>query len=468
METEKRQLNKSQGSHEKPASDIWASAFDVAQCVGEDPPPFQLKATAQLKPDEDGETFPYKGYVREDAWSSGFYSAADKGTKTHDLPKGTQLKVLGREGGWLKVKVIDGKAAGKTGYISQERVSKGAAGSQQGQALLDGNNKAVQKLTDPQALFYTQVGGRLIVLPASALKGTNQKEGVNADQVVHAFKERGSEVTVVYVTQAGDPTFDPIKWYSDASKGGMIDIWTDLMNQYGNGNGKPGPKPWNPGNQPPSYYIGNDAHKEIAAHYRLQHGRDTVFTNNTPIATMLDYFVAKGHPVNRSAATAKELSDKPDILNGSLEDIYEIKPWTDAAGAAAKLTYYTQIFLKVGIPIKPGPSTDLGVIGSVSSPGGLVIFMSPAPGIVLYKRQQAPRRVPVDQPVDVPVPVPVPKTEPKSRPFDLPIFKPTTLPLWDLKYWENVTKLNGAALLAYLIISEGSRLFPPRNLLPIP
>ncbi|MBL0016461.1 MAG: hypothetical protein IPP17_08430 [Bacteroidetes bacterium] len=183
---------------------------------------------------------------------------------------------------------------------------------------------------------------------------------------------------------------------------------------------------------------------------------------------MLDYFVAKGHPVNRSAATAKELSDKPDILNGSLEDIYEIKPWTDAAGAAAKLTYYTQIFLKVGIPIKPGPSTDLGVIGSVSSPGGLVIFMSPAPGIVLYKRQQAPRRVPVDQPVDVPVPVPVPKTEPKSRPFDLPIFKPTTLPLWDLKYWENVTKLNGAALLAYLIISEGSRLFPPRNLLPIP
>ncbi|MBL0016460.1 MAG: hypothetical protein IPP17_08425 [Bacteroidetes bacterium] len=153
---------------------------------------------------------------------------------------------MGREGGWLKVKVIDGKAAGKTGYISQERVSKGAGSSQQGQALLDSNNKAVQKLTDPQALFYTQVGGRLIVLPASALKGTNQKEGVNADQVVHAFKERGSEVTVVYVTQAGDPTFDPIKWYSDASKGGMIDIWTDLMNQYGNGNGKPGPKPWNP------------------------------------------------------------------------------------------------------------------------------------------------------------------------------------------------------------------------------
>jgi RHS repeat-associated protein len=39
---------------------------------------------------------------------------------------------------------------------------------------------------------------------------------------------------------------------------------------------------------------------------------------------------------------------------------------------------------------------------------------------------------------------------------------------FDWKYWERVTGLTGAALLAYLIISEGSRAFPPRNLLPIP
>jgi hypothetical protein len=39
---------------------------------------------------------------------------------------------------------------------------------------------------------------------------------------------------------------------------------------------------------------------------------------------------------------------------------------------------------------------------------------------------------------------------------------------FDLKYWETITGLTGAALIAYLIISEGSRLFPPRNLVPIP
>jgi RHS repeat-associated protein len=36
------------------------------------------------------------------------------------------------------------------------------------------------------------------------------------------------------------------------------------------------------------------------------------------------------------------------------------------------------------------------------------------------------------------------------------------------EYWENQTKLTGAALVTYLIISEGSRLYPPRNLVPVP
>jgi hypothetical protein len=38
----------------------------------------------------------------------------------------------------------------------------------------------------------------------------------------------------------------------------------------------------------------------------------------------------------------------------------------------------------------------------------------------------------------------------------------------DRKYWEKVTGLTGGALLAYLLISESTRLFPPRNLVPIP
>jgi RHS repeat-associated protein len=39
---------------------------------------------------------------------------------------------------------------------------------------------------------------------------------------------------------------------------------------------------------------------------------------------------------------------------------------------------------------------------------------------------------------------------------------------FDLKYWEAVTGLTGAALIIYLIVSEGSRLYPPRNLVPVP
>ena len=37
-----------------------------------------------------------------------------------------------------------------------------------------------------------------------------------------------------------------------------------------------------------------------------------------------------------------------------------------------------------------------------------------------------------------------------------------------MKKMEELTGLTGAALIIYLIISEGSRLFPPRNLIPIP
>jgi RHS repeat-associated protein len=45
---------------------------------------------------------------------------------------------------------------------------------------------------------------------------------------------------------------------------------------------------------------------------------------------------------------------------------------------------------------------------------------------------------------------------------------PAGAPIFSREYWEQVTGLSGAALAAYLIISEGSRLFPPRNLIVVP
>jgi len=49
--------------------------------------------------------------------------------------------------------------------------------------------------------------------------------------------------------------------------------------------------------------------------------------------------------------------------------------------------------------------------------------------------------------------------------------KPKEVPVADedfMRKMEKITGLTGTALIIYLIISEGSRLFPPRNLVPIP
>src|SRR5215213_9945189 len=56
-----------------------------------------------------------------------------------------------------------------------------------------------------------------------------------------------------------------------------------------------------------------------------------------------------------------------------------------------------------------------------------------------------------------------------NRPPRVPVTAPAPEDnYFDLKYWETVTGLTGAALILYLIISEGSRLYPPRNLVPVP
>jgi Domain of unknown function (DUF4157)/Novel toxin 16 len=58
-----------------------------------------------------------------------------------------------------------------------------------------------------------------------------------------------------------------------------------------------------------------------------------------------------------------------------------------------------------------------------------------------------------------PITVPQPETEKKKAPENDEEF---------MKKMERLTGLTGTALIIYLIISEGSRLFPPRNLIPAP
>ena len=59
----------------------------------------------------------------------------------------------------------------------------------------------------------------------------------------------------------------------------------------------------------------------------------------------------------------------------------------------------------------------------------------------------------------VPVPVPAPEREPDTAPVGDPGF---------MDHMGEITGLTGAALITYILLSEGSRFFPPRNLVPVP
>lgn len=113
----------------------------------------------------------------------------------------------------------------------------------------------------------------------------------------------------------------------------------------------------------------------------------------------------------------------------------------------------------------------------VPAPGGYYMYESPLPGVILYQYrrgqyqpQTQPVRVPQPQPQPVPVPAPTPQPQPQPTPQPQPQ-QPQQPQPHDDDFWhrmEVLTGLTGTALVVYLIISEGSRLFPPRNLVPVP
>jgi hypothetical protein len=68
---------------------------------------------------------------------------------------------------------------------------------------------------------------------------------------------------------------------------------------------------------------------------------------------------------------------------------------------------------------------------------------------IFFPKCQEPSKQKVPAPAPIPAPVPQ-----ENEDF--------------MKKMEEITGLTGAALIIYLIISEGSRLFPPRNVIPVP
>jgi hypothetical protein len=174
------------------------------------------------------------------------------------------------------------------------------------------------------------------------------------------------------------------------------------------------PAPWNPpGGQPIPYYIGSEAHVAIAAHYRSEHTGDQVFTNFSPISTILSAWEAMGNPVT-GKTRASSLALKPDIANLSRTHLYEIKPTLSAGLAVAEAKMYQGIFTRAGVPMTLGPTTEPGTAGVVPAPAGVYVFESPLAGAITYQYRRA--KV-------VPVPVPQRQTQPATSRFKLPTFE---------------------------------------------
>jgi hypothetical protein len=206
--------------------------------------------------------------------------------------------------------------------------------------------------------------------------------------------------------------------------------------------------PWNPGNMPIGYYIGNAAHVEIAAAYAALHSTHAAFYNFTPVSSILQAAAALGIKISPAAATAAQLGLKPDIANLTKMQLYEIKPVRLQTLAKAEAALYLAAFAAAGVPMLPGPTTEPGTFGTLPAPGGWFAYSSPEPGVITYAYRQPPRKKPANDNATQPVTAPD-----KSM----------------VQKMQALTGLTGAALWIYIIISEGSRIVvPPRNAIPLP
>ena len=167
------------------------------------------------------------------------------------------------------------------------------------------------------------------------------------------------------------------------------------------------PGPWAPpGEQPIPLYVGNAAHKGIALNYQNAHPGETVRSNAFPVKSLLDtlnrLLASKGSNVDQTALTDNELGLMPDITNLTRLHLYEIKPLAAEAAGAAKATMYVSLFAKAGVAVALGPTTEPGIEGGIPAPGGVYMFWSPQPGVIVYQYRRG-KLVPV--PVLEPEPV---------------------------------------------------------------
>jgi hypothetical protein len=326
-----------------------------------------------------------------------------------------------------------------------------------------------------EGYFYAEgVDGSLVLVPGGNVEA-HCGDVLKADKasLLQAFAERGlNPPKEVYLAYPSDPLLVFFTRYAEATEGGRNDHLARYMRMI-----KEARQEELVASMPQPLADGNAAHKEIAKQYRDRHGNDPgISANSTPTATILNKIEDNGHAVNREALSPTELRTRPDIVHARLLNLYEIKPHNLYAEGIAEALYYQSIFHKAAVKgMQLGPMTDPGVTGKAITPQGELVWGSPAPGVILYQYLRPRQPAPVGDPVNAPRPVPVAPWAPGGRQVAQPNPKPLTpeapegTTMLDLEYWKKVTGITSTiGIIAYLIISEGSRLFPPRNLVPIP
>jgi hypothetical protein len=325
-----------------------------------------------------------------------------------------------------------------------------------------------------EGYFYAEgADGSLVLVPGGNVEA-HCGEMLKADKasLLNAFAERGlNSPAEVYLAYPSDPLFVFFTQYAEATEGGRNDHLAQFIRRT-----REAKQEELAASMPQPLADGNAAHNRIAANYRLIHGdtgKGNISTNSTPTGTILDRIAANGTAVNKSALSPTELRTRPDIVHARLLNLYEIKPYNLYAEGIAEALYYQSIFHKAAVKgMQLGPMTDPGVTGKALTPQGELVWGSPAPGVILYQYLRPRQPNPVGDPVGAPKPVPVAPWAPGGRQVAQPR-KPEPVPaetsIWSLDYWKEITGITTTlGIIAYLIVSEGSRIFPPRNLIPIP
>jgi hypothetical protein len=165
------------------------------------------------------------------------------------------------------------------------------------------------------------------------------------------------------------------------------------------------PNPWAPpGEQPIPLYIGNEAHREIARTYRGAHVGEGVLSNAFPMSSILTTLNEMGCKANTGALGDSERGLMPDIVNLTRLHLYEIKPLAAQALGAAEAAMYLGLFHQAGVAMTLGSVGEPGTSGGIPAPGGVYMFWSPEPGVIVYQYRRG-RLVPVPVPEPEPVTV---------------------------------------------------------------